>query len=370
MAERVPITEQELDALRDEAAQTGRVRDAGILPVASPFPSTSAASSYHGNPVLKAPTWTWQVPLYFFVGGVAGLSAVLALVAHVAGKVELARASSWLGFAGGLLSAPLLIADLGRPARFLNMLRVFKPRSAMSLGAWTLVAFSTAAGLAVLCRELELLGFGSELFVAGEWFAQTVAALTGLVLASYTSVLICITAIPVWSENRNLVPAVFLTGALGSAAALLELIGFTISATQFIGIVASTVEIAIAIVIEVRGRYVDRPIREGAVGWLIRGAAVLAGPVSLAIRVLGAHNANLRYIAASAFAIGALMTRYAWIAAGRVSSRDPQALFRIQRAHEKRKTPRTPQFISSPDGSKRGYPAVDAGIPSTRVANL
>jgi formate-dependent nitrite reductase membrane component NrfD len=334
MAERVPITEQELDALRQEAAQTGRVRAHGILPVSSPFPGRSAASSYHGNPVLKAPTWTWQVPLYFFVGGVAGLSAVLALVAHVAGNTELTRTSSWMGLAGAFISAPLLIADLGRPARFLNMLRVFKPRSAMSIGAWTLVAFSSAAGVAVVCHELHLRGLGGEISVAGEWLGQTVAALTGLVLASYTSVLICITAIPVWSENRKLVPAVFLTGALGSAAALLELAGFTIPATQFIGIVASTAEIVIAIVIELRGRYIDRPLREGAVGLLIRGAAVLAGPISLAIRVVGAHSAELRYIAASCFAVGALMTRYGWIAAGRVSSRDPQALFRIQRAHQ------------------------------------
>jgi hypothetical protein len=87
-----------------------------------------------------------------------------------------------------------------------------------------------------------------------------------------------VTAIPVWSENRKLVPAVFLTGALGSATGILELLGFLIPATQFIGIVASIVETAIAITIEVRGRYVDRPLREGPVGWLTRAGAFLAGP--------------------------------------------------------------------------------------------
>ena len=146
MAERIPITEEQLDALRAEAAANGRVQGHGILAVSSPFPKPAAATSYHGNPVLKAPTWTWQVPLYFFVGGIAGISTVLALVAHIAGDIELTRTASWVGLAGGLISAPLLIADLGRPARFLNMLRVFKPRSAMSLGAWTLVVFSTAVG--------------------------------------------------------------------------------------------------------------------------------------------------------------------------------------------------------------------------------
>jgi hypothetical protein len=211
------------------------------------------------------------------------------------------------------------------------MLRVFKPRSPMSLGAWTLVAFSSAAGLAVVFQELHLLGYGDSFSLAVEWLAEILGAITGLILASYTSVLIGITAIPVWSENRKLVPAVFLTGALGSAAAVLELLGFTVPATQFIGIVASTVEIAIAILIEVRARYVDRPLREGALGWWLRSAGVLAGPLALSIRIAGAHSPQLRYAAALCFISGALITRYAWIAAGRASSRDPQALFLVQR---------------------------------------
>jgi Polysulphide reductase, NrfD len=326
------ITEDRLDALRQEAARTGRVQGPGITPVSSPFPKPGLASSYHENPVLKPPTWTWQVPLYFFVGGVAGVSAVVAVVAHVVGNAALLRAELWVGFAGGLVSAPLLIADLGKPGRFLNMLRVFKPRSAMSLGAWTLSAFSSAVGLAVVCHELTLAGHSYELLLILEWLAEIFAALSGLILASYTSVLLGVTAIPVWSENRKLVPAVFLTGAMGSASALLELLGFLIPATQFIGVVASVIEIAIAILIEVRDRYVDRPLREGAVGWLTRAGAVLAGPLSLLIRIFSGYSPELRYLAALCFLAGALIARYAWIAAGRVSSRDPQALFQIQRA--------------------------------------
>jgi formate-dependent nitrite reductase membrane component NrfD len=330
MATDPKITESQLDALRQEAERTGRVQDRGIVPVASPFPKAARATSYHGNPVLKPPPWTWQVPLYFFVGGVAGISAVIALVAHVAGNAGLVRTELWAGFAGGLVSAPLLIRDLGRPARFLNMLRVFKPRSAMSLGAWTLSGFSFAVGLAVVCHELILAGYGYEFLLVLEWLAEILAALSGLILASYTSVLLGVTAIPVWSENRKLVPAVFLTGAMGSAAALLELLGFRVPATQFIGVVASTVEIAIAIVIELRDRYVDRPLREGAVGWLTRAGAILAGPAALLLRIFWGHSLAARYIAASCFLAGALIARYAWIAAGRVSSRDPQALFQIQ----------------------------------------
>lgn len=332
MAERVPITEEQLDALRVEAAQTGQVRKSGITAVSGPFPKLSHANSYHGNPVLKAPTWTWQVPLYFFVGGIAGMSSMIALVTHLLGNPAVTRAALWLGLAGGLISAPLLIADLGRPARFLNMLRVFKPRSPMSLGAWTLSVFSSAAAGALVLHELNLSGYGNTLSQGLEWLAQVSAALTGLILAGYTSVLVSVTAIPVWSENRRLVPAVFLTGGLGSTAAVLELLGFLIPATQLIGIAASTVEIAIAAVIEIRGRYVDLPLRKGTVGWSIRAGAALSGPIPLLLRTLWPHAPELRYIAALSFAVGALVSRYGWVAAGRASSRDPQALFRIQRS--------------------------------------
>src|ERR1700741_980626 len=135
MAADPQITEARLDTIREEATRTGKVQHNGIVPAGRPFPKPAAAARYHGNPVPNPPTWTWQVPLYFFVGGVAGVSALIALVAHLFGNAGLLRAGLWIGFLGALISAPLLIADLGRPARFLNMLRVFKLRSAMSGGA-------------------------------------------------------------------------------------------------------------------------------------------------------------------------------------------------------------------------------------------
>jgi hypothetical protein len=135
----------------------------------------------------------------------------------------------------------------------------------MSLGAWTLSGFSSAVGFVVVCHERILAGYGYEFLSTLEWVAEILTALSGLILVSYTSVLLGVTAIPVWSENRRLVPVVFLTGAMGSTAAVLELFGFLVPATQFLGVVASLVEIVIAILIELRDRYVDRPPREGAV---------------------------------------------------------------------------------------------------------
>src|SRR6185503_16186806 len=104
--------------------------------------------SYHGRPVLKPPPWTWEVPLYLFAGGVAGGSAVLALAARVGGAPSpTVTTALMLALAGVLLSAALLVSDLGRPARFLHMLRVFKWRSPMSVGVWLLTAFGGAVSV-------------------------------------------------------------------------------------------------------------------------------------------------------------------------------------------------------------------------------
>src|SRR5207245_5498257 len=73
----------------------------------------------------------------------------MALACDVAGDHRSAAIARKVAL-GAVAPAPLLlIGDLGRPERFLNMLRVFKPRSPMSMGAWCLVSFSGSASLAV-----------------------------------------------------------------------------------------------------------------------------------------------------------------------------------------------------------------------------
>ena len=325
-------TEARLDALRDEAARTGEVTAAGITPAGSPLPRSGEKKGYYGNPLLKPPVWTWQVPLYFFAGGVAGSAASIAFVAHVLGRdSSLVRAALWVALCGAVASSPLLIADLGRPSRFLNMLRVFKPRSPMSVGAWTLAVFSSAVSLAVVCQEIVLRGYSGDLLLALRWIAEATGALTGLVLLSYTSVLLAVSAIPVWSENRRLLPLHFVASALGASAGVLELLGFLNPATSRMALVAAAVETCLAVFIEIRGRAVDAPLREGKVGWLIRAAGTLTGPLPFLLRIFLGHDFAVRRVASVCFILGALLSRYAWIAAGRVSSRDAKTLFDIQR---------------------------------------
>src|SRR5207245_2823995 len=138
-----PASEQRLEQLREKAWQEGVVPGRGVDVVGGPIPRKPG---YYGQPVVKPPVWTWEVPLYFFFGGMGGMSAVIASGAVIFHHVDLARVAMWVAAIGGVILSPiLLIMVLGRPHLFLNMLRVFKSRSAMSMGAWILSAFGACA---------------------------------------------------------------------------------------------------------------------------------------------------------------------------------------------------------------------------------
>lgn len=332
-------SEERLDALRSEAAGQGRVGGEGWLPAGAPFPPLAAEGGYYGQPLLKAPVWTWEVPLYFFVGGAAGSAALLAEASRAGGDREaaLARDARWLAFGGAVLSAPLLIADLGRPARFLYMLRVLKPQSPMSVGVWTLVAFSGAAAASLGVQLIErrvgntlpirLLGAG----------AGALSASTGLAMATYTGVLVGVTAIPVWARHVRLLPLHFGISGLASAVALLELRGHRSPALATLGLTVAALETAIALRLELSADAVDDPLRHGRAGLAIRSAGIVAGPASAVLRGLaykaadgadvrdGAGRRTIRIAAAAAALAGALLIRIGWIAAGRASSRDFRA---------------------------------------------
>src|SRR5207245_2476752 len=145
---RIPddLSERRLFEIRRDAETKGVVSGKGTRPAGAPFPVASPETGYYGIPLLKEPAWTWEIPLYFFVGGAAGAGAVVGAVANYTGaERKLVRDARWIAAAGTVFSPALLIADLGKPSRFLNMMRVFKPQSAMSMGVWTLVGFSAGA---------------------------------------------------------------------------------------------------------------------------------------------------------------------------------------------------------------------------------
>jgi formate-dependent nitrite reductase membrane component NrfD len=321
--------EQRLEQLREKAWQEGVVPGRGVDVVGGPIPRKPG---YYGQPVVKPPVWTWEVPVYFFFGGLAGMSAVIACGAAIFHHVDLARTAMWVAaIAGAVLSPILLILDLGRPRLFLNMLRVFKHRSAMSMGAWILTAFSACVVPGLIALELharqifpgaldQFLRGAAGIFIFG-------SAIFGSLLATYTGVLIGATAIPAWFLHRTLLPIHFGTAGLGSAAAMLELLGHRLPALNFLGFYAAAVETALLIWLSANKHgTADRAIHEHGSGWLIRGGEILSGPLALGLRLLG-----LIPFAAISFLIGALISRVGWIAVGKVSGADPESVFAAER---------------------------------------
>jgi Polysulphide reductase, NrfD len=321
--------ERRLEQLREKARQQGVIPGRGVDVVGGPIPPKPG---YYGQPVVKPPVWTWEVPLYLFFGGIGGTSGMIAFGAVLFHQVELARAAMWIAaIAGTVLSPILLIMDLGRPHLFLNMLRVFKHRSAMSMGAWILTAFGMSAVAGLIAFELhahqifpgtldQLVRLAAGIFIFS-------AAIFGALLATYTGVLIGATAIPAWFLHRTFLPIHFGTAGLGSAAGVLELLGHRMAALNFLGFYATTVETALLIWLSVdKHGAADRAIHEHSSGWLIRIGEVLNGPLALILRLFG-----LIPLAAISFLIGALVSRFGWIAVGKVSGSDPEAVFASQR---------------------------------------
>src|SRR6266436_9799400 len=320
--------ESRIDQWREEAWAKGVVTGCGVDVAGGPIPRKPG---YYGQPVVRPPVWTWEIPIYFFVGGLGGMSAVIALGALLSHHFDVARTAMWVAAIASVLSSILLILDLGRPHLFLNMLRVFKPQSAMSMGAWILAAFGACAVPGLIALELhayhifpgtldQILGVAAGLFIFG-------SAIFGTLLATYTGVLIGATAIPAWFLHRTLLPIHFGTAGLGSAAALLELLGHRIAALNFLGFYAAGVETALLIWLSVdKHGAADRAIHEHGSGWLIRIGEILTGPLALVLRFF-----SFIPFAAISFLIGALVSRVGWIAVGKVSGSDPESVFAAER---------------------------------------
>jgi hypothetical protein len=328
-------TEERLEQIRESARREAPPPPPDVAVQTAVGALDPAQVGYYGLPLLKPPTWTWEVPLYFFLGGISGMSACIAFAAQVfEAPTSLIRFALWMGLIGAAICPALLISDLGRPLRFLNMLRVFKWRSAMSMGSWILVGFSGCVFVAVVGIELVARRYTHPAIATMLWLGEIAAALTGLLLASYTGVLLGATANPVWSENRKLLPAHFLTSGLGGAAAILELVGFLVPATQILGFAASGIETGIEIFVTVKKGVADGPLHHGVSGSTLRVAGLLEGPIALLIRAIWHAEPWGRQAAAICFLLGALMSRYAWIWAGRESSHDTKTLFALERGEQ------------------------------------
>ena len=309
-----------------------------------PFPEIR---TYHGQPVLAEPVWTWEVPVYLFAGGLAGATAGVAFASELAGREVLSRRAWGVAAAAVTACPPLLVSDLGRPERFLNMLRVFKVTSPMSVGSWLLAASGTATGIAAASRIAGTPG-GSV--------AAPAAAALGMPLATYTGVLLANTAVPVWHEARRELPFLFAASAAASAGAAVAAATPPAHAgpARRLAIGASVVELAVARLLERRlGALAGAFRSDEARGWersrsalTVAGAAALAGAglherrapshlVDMSHRMGGLGRPRTRgmtFAGAALTLAGALATRFAVFRAGFASARDPAHTVAPQRA--------------------------------------
>jgi len=282
--------------------------------------------SYYGRPIIKEPVWTWEIPWYFFTGGLTGASSALAAGARIAGHETLARRATLTALAMTLVNPVLLISDLGRPARFLNMLRMFKVTSPMSVGSWVLSAHggtATLAGLSELTGRAPRTGVASDL----------AAGALGTVLATYTALLVSDTAVPAWHEARIELPFIFAGGAMASAGAAAAIVTPVAQAepARRLTVLGAVLELGAAQVMERRLGELAEPYEQGTVAKLKWAALGLTAGGATCVALAGRRSRAAAVLGGALTLAGAACERWTIFKAGFVSARDPKYTVKPQR---------------------------------------
>lgn len=299
----------------------------------SPRERTSKGErSYYGQPVIKEPIWHPEIPWYFFAGGLGGASAGLAWLAGLRGNRVLARRAWAIGLASVTASPALLIADLGVPSRFLNMLRMFKVTSPMSVGSWILVGSGATTGVATLhalldasprlrrrSRLLGLLGPAASV-------ARPAAAALGLPLSTYTGALIAQTAVPAWHDARRELPVLFAAGAAasaGAAATAATPVAFARPARR-LAVLGSAAELLSVVLVEQRLGELAEPYHTEAAGTYGRVARALTAAGAFAISARASRSRVAAVGGGAMVLAGAVCERWSVFKAGFQSAREPR----------------------------------------------
>jgi formate-dependent nitrite reductase membrane component NrfD len=300
-------------------------REAAMVPEAD-------FTSYYGRPVVKPAPWGHDVAAYLFLGGVAGGSAVLAAGAQLTGRAVLRR-NCRLGALGSVgLGAAFLVRDLGRPERFVNMLRVIKLTSPMSLGSWILSACSTGAAVAAAAEVDRMTGERLPLgplrsvlrFVEGP--AGLEAAAFGPLLAVYTAVLLADTSTPTWNHAHDELPFVFVSSA-SMASAGLAMVTTPVAETAPARRLAVLGVIGDLVATQVMDRRMDPVVAEtlhdGRPGKMLRLSEALAVAGGIGT-VLGGRRRGVAAASGLALLAASALTRFGIFEAGIRSAKDPR----------------------------------------------
>jgi hypothetical protein len=282
--------------------------------------------SYYGRQIIKTPVWkTPEVPLYLFLGGAAGTSSLIGALGELTGRPRLARAAQFTASGGALGSVALLVLDLGRPERFLHMLRVFKPMSPLSVGSYILAPFSALTTATVAVR---VLGWWAPL----RKLAALASSVFGAPMTTYTAVLLTDTAVPAWHEAHLEMPFLFAGSAMAAGGGLTMALAPVAEAgpARTVALAGAVMELAAGQRVEHGHGIVDEPYHEGRPATLLRAAkGCAAAGAGLALL---ARRSRVAAVASGALlAAGSALTRFGVFEAGIASSKDPKYVVVPQR---------------------------------------
>ncbi|MDQ3303500.1 MAG: polysulfide reductase NrfD [Actinomycetota bacterium] len=299
--------------------------------------------NYYGIPPIKHAHWTWQIPIYFWIGGLgAGVQLFSTLAGLLGHKDEaLIRTSRYTVLVTMMLSPVLLIWDLGRPERFYNMLRILKLRSPMSTQSWSLMVFGTLGGLLATVQAADdgLLGRGRIAGLAKALIPTKLVSLLampfGLYVGSNTGTLIAATSVPIWARNWMLMGPTFLASGLSTALSWLSLaLHLTRSGEEKTLRVLHRAEKAVIVIEAVlialslaRMSKWSKPLFSKSVAPLFVGGTLIGG-IAAPFALLSGEKSRSKSMLSSVLAlVGGLAFRFAMIKAGRISADDPEAYF-------------------------------------------
>jgi formate-dependent nitrite reductase membrane component NrfD len=308
--------------------------------------------------LLKSADWPLLIDVYFFLGGIAGGAFVIATIANLLDSERyksLVRVGYYVALLAVIPAPILLIVDLGIPTRFLHMLMVpkpstaigagaltlgpfhLKPLSPMSAGAWALLVFSGCAFLAALDVLLEQRG--GRGFPALRMLIGLIGSVVGFFLAAYPGVLLGVTARPLF-VNGHWLGALFLAVGASTGGATIALVLALVGgdrrdtlAPLMRTVAAALVVQALALILFVvtvrmsgsagisRALTVLLSGQYGVIFWL--GAVLVGLVVPLALQFAGGGlrraSAGITALVAILVLVGGFVIKYVLIAAGQAT---------------------------------------------------
>jgi hypothetical protein len=276
--------------------------------------------SYYGRQIIKTPTWkTPDVPLYLFLGGMSGASSLLAEGAALSGNTRLEHATRLVAASGAAAGTVFLIHDLGRPERFLNMLRVIKVTSPLSVGSFILAPFASLSGAAAASQVTGRLPRLGRL-------AGAASTVFGAPLVTYTAALFANTAVPAWHTARKELPFVFAGSGATAAGGMAMLLVPPEDArpARRMAVGGAALELVAAETLKRNLGMVAEPYEQGLPGRLMTTASRMTLGAAVVSTLVGPRSRWISRLCGATYVAGSVLTRFGIFEAGKASARDPK----------------------------------------------